>query len=75
MKAAGFQYVEEKDARGHLGGEHPNPLSSWVEYLGAGTETYIDWHNLLSEIGVVDHVDAVGGVAGDGDDVAHTLGM
>src|SRR5690606_35796584 len=37
-----------------VGGEHPNPLRRWVEYLGAGTETYIDWHNLIAEAAVVD---------------------
>ena len=29
------------------GGEHPNPLQRWYEYVGAGTETYTDWHNFL----------------------------
>ncbi len=37
-----------------VGGEHPNPLRRWVEYVGAGTESYIDWHNLITEAAVVD---------------------
>ncbi|HUE96706.1 MAG TPA: hypothetical protein VMN39_08605, partial [Longimicrobiaceae bacterium] len=36
-----------------VGGEHPNPLRRWVEYIGAGTETYIDWHNLIIDPQVV----------------------
>lgn len=37
-----------------VGGEHPNMLARYVEYVGAGTETYIDWHNLVAEAGVVE---------------------
>ena len=37
-----------------VGGEHPNPLRRWVEYVGAGTETYIDWHNLITRASVVE---------------------
>ncbi|MBW3553804.1 MAG: YfhO family protein [Gemmatimonadetes bacterium] len=29
------------------GGEHPNPLNRWYEYVGAGRSSYVDWHNLL----------------------------
>lgn len=36
-----------------VGGEHPNPLHRWNEYVGAGTQTYIDWHNLITEAEVV----------------------
>jgi hypothetical protein len=31
-----------------LGGEHPNPLKRYTEYLGAGEQSMIDWHNLLA---------------------------
>jgi hypothetical protein len=36
-----------------VGGEHPNPLQRWNEYVGAGTATYIDWHNLVRNPRVV----------------------
>jgi hypothetical protein len=36
-----------------VGGEHPNMLQSWNEYVGAGTETYIDWHNLITGAEIV----------------------
>jgi hypothetical protein len=36
-----------------VGGEHPNQLHRWNEYVGAGTETYIDWHNLITDASVV----------------------
>jgi hypothetical protein len=36
-----------------VGGEHPNMLQRWVEYVGAGTRTYIDWNNLITEAEVV----------------------
>lgn len=29
------------------GGEHPNPLQRWYEYVGAGERSYVDWHNFL----------------------------
>jgi hypothetical protein len=29
------------------GGEHGNQLQRWNEYVGAGTDTYVDWHNFL----------------------------
>lgn len=29
------------------GGEHPNPLQRWYEYVGAGQASYVDWHNFL----------------------------
>lgn len=32
------------------GGEHPNQLQRWNEYIGAGTQTYVDWHNFLGEV-------------------------
>lgn len=31
-----------------VGGEHPNTLQRWNEYVGAGTQSYIDWHNLIT---------------------------
>ncbi len=37
-----------------VGGEHPNPLQRWNEYLGEGTETYIDWHRFLQNPAVVE---------------------
>jgi hypothetical protein len=40
-----------------VGGEHPNMLQRWVEYVGAGTQTYIDWHNLITEAQVVSTAD------------------
>jgi hypothetical protein len=36
-----------------VGGEHPNPMQRWNELVGAGTATYIDWHNLLQNPRVV----------------------
>jgi hypothetical protein len=36
-----------------VGGEHPNQLHRWNEYVGAGTQTYIDWHNLITDASVV----------------------
>lgn len=36
-----------------VGGEHGNQLQRWNEYLGAGTETYIDWHNFVADAGIV----------------------
>ena len=36
-----------------VGGEHPNPMQRWNELVGAGTESYIDWHNLLQNPRVV----------------------
>ncbi|HEX6925490.1 MAG TPA: YfhO family protein [Longimicrobiaceae bacterium] len=35
------------------GGEHGNQLQRWNEYLGAGQETYVDWHNFLRDPQVV----------------------
>lgn len=35
------------------GGEHGNQLQRWNEYLGAGQDTYIDWHNFLQNPRVV----------------------
>jgi hypothetical protein len=29
------------------GGEHGNQLQRWNEFVGAGTDTYVDWHNFL----------------------------
>ena len=31
------------------GGEHGNQLQRWNQYLGAGTESYIDWHNFWND--------------------------
>jgi hypothetical protein len=36
-----------------VGGEHPNMLQRWNEYVGEGTSTYIDWHNLIMDPEVV----------------------
>ena len=36
------------------GGEHPNPLQRWIEYLGAGEQTYTDWHNFIAQADVVE---------------------
>jgi hypothetical protein len=36
-----------------VGGEHPNPLQRWDEYVGEGTQTYIDWHNLFIDPSIV----------------------
>jgi hypothetical protein len=30
------------------GGEHPNPLRRWYEYVGEGVGHYVDWHNFLT---------------------------
>ena len=51
------------------GGEHPNPMQRWNEYVGAGQQTYIDWHNFLAGAQVVQTFDggqaiAIGGVPG-----------
>lgn len=40
-----------------VGGEHPNMLQRWNEYVGEGTETYIDWHNLITGGQVIDTPD------------------
>jgi hypothetical protein len=37
-----------------VGGEHGNQLHRYNEYLGAGERVYVDWHNFLAELGVVD---------------------
>lgn len=31
------------------GGEHPNPLQRWYEYVGEGEGHYVDWHNFLGQ--------------------------
>lgn len=31
------------------GGEHGNQLQRYNEYVGAGRETYVDWHNFLQD--------------------------
>lgn len=31
------------------GGEHGNQLQRYNEYVGAGEQTYVDWHNFLQE--------------------------
>ncbi len=31
------------------GGEHPNPLQRWYEYVGEGAGHYVDWSNFLGE--------------------------
>jgi hypothetical protein len=35
-------------------GEHGNQLQRWNEYLGAGQEVYVDWHNFLTDVRVVE---------------------
>lgn len=43
-----------------VGGEHPNPLQRWVEYVGAGQQEITDFHNLLGpqdSLGVVQTAD------------------
>lgn len=30
-----------------VAGEHPNPLQRYLELLGAGEQSYVDWHNFL----------------------------
>ena len=37
-----------------VGGEHPNPLKRYTEYVGAGERSYIEWGNLIRQIGVVE---------------------
>jgi hypothetical protein len=37
-----------------VGGEHPNPLQPWVEYVGAGTQMYIEWQNLIRDPRIVE---------------------
>lgn len=36
-----------------IGGEHPVPLQRWNEFVGEGTATMIDWHNLITHAEVV----------------------
>ncbi|HEX2188505.1 MAG TPA: YfhO family protein [Longimicrobiaceae bacterium] len=36
------------------GGEHGNQLQRWNQLLGAGRETYVDWHNFFADPQVVD---------------------
>jgi hypothetical protein len=36
-----------------VGGEHPNPLMRYTEYVGAGEKSMIDWHNLIQDARVV----------------------
>jgi hypothetical protein len=31
------------------GGEHPNPLQRWYEFVGEGEGHYVDWHNFLGQ--------------------------
>jgi hypothetical protein len=35
-------------------GEHGNQLQRWNEYLGAGQEVYVDWHNFIVDAHVVE---------------------
>ncbi|MFW5950997.1 MAG: YfhO family protein [Gemmatimonadota bacterium] len=32
------------------GGEHGNHLQRWGEFVGAGEDVYIDWHNFLADL-------------------------
>jgi hypothetical protein len=37
------------------GGEHGNQLQRYNEFVGAGTVTYVDWHNFLADLqGMID---------------------
>jgi len=36
------------------GGEHGNQLQRWNEYVGAGRETYVDWHNFFTRAEFLD---------------------
>jgi hypothetical protein len=36
------------------GGEDGNQLQRYNEYLGAGVDTYVDWHNFITDAGVVE---------------------
>lgn len=38
------------------GGEHGNQLQRWNQFVGAGEQTYVDWHNFLG--GLIDPADA-----------------
>jgi hypothetical protein len=40
-----------------VGGEHPVPLQRWNEFVGEGTTTMIDWHNLITNAEVVNTAD------------------
>lgn len=46
-----------------LGGEHPNTLQRFNEYVGHGTQTYIDWHNTMVDPGIVTGPDGQQAVA------------
>ncbi|MGH7474682.1 MAG: YfhO family protein [Longimicrobiales bacterium] len=43
---AATNYLMHWDVR-QAGGEHGNQLQRWNEYVGAGQERYVDWHNLI----------------------------
>lgn len=47
------------------GGEHGNQIQRWNEYLGAGQETYTDWHNFLQNPRVVGTPDGGQAIAFD----------
>lgn len=36
------------------GGEHGNQLQRWNEFVGAGRDTYVDWHNFLTRAEFLD---------------------
>jgi hypothetical protein len=36
------------------GGEHGNQLQRWNQYVGAGTESYVDWHNFMQSPAFLD---------------------
>jgi hypothetical protein len=42
------------------GGEHGNQLQSYNEFVGAGARTYVDWHNLLTDLQALVRPDSAG---------------
>ena len=40
-----------------VAGEHGNQLQRYNEFIGAGTQTYVDWHNILGDLRLVVGVD------------------
>ena len=59
--AGGLAYRQPPDYLMHFdieqaGGEHGNQLQRWNEFVGAGQQTYVDWHNFLG--GLIDPADA-----------------
>ncbi|HEX6590161.1 MAG TPA: YfhO family protein [Longimicrobiales bacterium] len=53
----GVGYAQPADYLMHFdieqaGGEHGNQLQRWNQFVGAGQQTYVDWHNFLG--GLID---------------------